>query len=109
MRTERPGLSPSIGGGYWDIEPVQRDRDEAVQSDKIDQLSCPMLVKGLYGLPIVQLGQGAVLDQGRRDVISDSFFAREIARTLAGNDGGELIVRQPASLGGDDVGIELIR
>jgi hypothetical protein len=46
LRTERPGLSPSIGGGYWDIEPVQRDRDEAVKSDKVDQLSCPVLVKG---------------------------------------------------------------
>jgi len=50
-----------------------------------------------------------MLDWGSGDVIGDRFPAREIARTLAGDDDGELVVGEAALLGGDNMGVELVR
>ena len=51
---------------------------------------------------------GKVPSQGGGDVIGDRFLAREIARTLAGDERRQLVVGEPAPLGGDDMGVELV-
>ena len=49
-----------------------------------------------------------MVKQRRGDIVGDAFFAGEIARALAGDDGGELVVGQAAPFPGDDMGVELV-
>jgi hypothetical protein len=57
-RHGNPALLTSLHFGFRhrDVEAVQRDGDEAVQSHQVDQFGCAVLSELLDGLPIGQFG-----------------------------------------------------
>ena len=79
--------------------------ETTIKADQIDQLGRSVLPKCLYRLPIDQLGQCAVMEEGGRDVVSDRFLAREVTGALAGEDGGQFVIGQAAAFRGDHVGV----
>ena len=62
----------------------------------------------LHRGPIGQLGQHAAVHQRMRHIIGHGLVAGQVGRPLPGDDGGELVVGQPAVLRDDDVGIEFV-
>jgi hypothetical protein len=64
--------------------------------------------EGFYGGTVAELRQSAVMQERGGNVIGDAFVVRQVGRTLAGDDSGELVVGQPSFFAGDDVGVKLI-
>ena len=48
------------------------------------------------------------MEEGGSDVVGDRFLAGQVTGTLAGEDGGQFVIGQAASLGGDDMGVKLV-
>src|SRR5262249_41712559 len=90
------------------IETIQGDGDETIKAHQIDELGSTMLAECLNGLTVGQLGQRAMINKRRSHVIGDRLFARQVAWTLTGHDGRDLVVGKSALLGPQDMGIDLI-
>jgi hypothetical protein len=55
-----------------------------------------MLAESLDRGFVGQFRQHAAIDQRAGEIIGDRLLARQIVRSLPGDDGGELFVRQPS-------------
>src|SRR5205823_913481 len=81
---------------------------QTVQADEKDQFGRAVFSERLHSLPIIQFWQRAVVKERGSNIVGDRFIMRQVAGPLAGNDGGKLVVRKSAALGGNDVSVEFV-
>src|SRR6266436_7197786 len=100
-----PPYTLTSGLRHRDIEGVQGDRHQTIQSHEVGQLRGPMLAELLDGRTIGEFGQNAAANKCRGHVVGDRFLSCQIYRPLSRDDRRQLLVRQASMLGDDDVRI----
>jgi hypothetical protein len=93
--------APSIR--YRHVESIQRHRDHAIQANEVGQLGRAVLAELVDRRAIGQFRQHAAVDQRGSEIIGDRFLSRQIRRPLAGDDRCQLLIRQTAMFGDDDM------